>query len=672
MDKMRQHSVFVMNRLEFISRQCDKFPITFNFVGTLENPADCLTRTLSYKQLIKSTYLKGPSFLREEKSNESFADELRVLIPNPVAVIPDNSPIEVISRVVSSHLAPVIPIEKFSSFRRLVRVNMYVIKFINCLKLKVKRKNTVKFDHIETLHDSNLYASAFNAVLKCDQHEFFPDIFDFLLSSDRKKKDIPPLVSRLNLFVDTDGLLKVKSKFDRWSNKPKFAFPVLLSKDSSVARLIIDHIHFTYAHAGCYSVLTHLRKQYWIPSFFSTVKRVLKSCVHCKRVNSRPVKLNQSSYRDFRANPPCEPYQYVFIDYLGPYTVKLGSNTKMWILCFSCLWSRSINLIICPDLTVKSFLRAFQEHVFEHGLPCRVFSDLGSQLVAGGNIVTDFLNDADTTLYLQEHGITFSGFHQYFKGNSELGSLVEVCVKFTKRLIFGAIRNMVLNFFDFQLLIIQTVHLVNKRPIAFQEALREGCLVDVPSPITPELLTKGRELTAVGVIPALQGAPDADPDWQQRDSAMGVMRKEFSKLRKAKESLVSIYNGEFMQNLISQAVDKPNRYAPVNHERLKLGDIVLLKEPHTKCYNYPMAVVKELTVNDSDEVTGVVVMKGRTREFVKRHVSAVIPLLSPCVVETEGTDKAAVVVPAGKGRARRKRRAAEQSRVKTAAMLHDG
>ena len=70
------------------------------------------------------------------------------------------------------------------------------------------------------------------------------------------------------------------------------------------------------------------------------------------------------------------------------------------------------------------------------------------------------------------------------------GSLVEVCVKLVKRLIYGSIRNNVPSYFDFDFLVCQVVYLVNRRPIAFKEALRDND-AEVPDPITPELLIRG-------------------------------------------------------------------------------------------------------------------------------------------------------------------------------------
>ena len=48
---------------------------------------------------------------------------------------------------------------------------------------------------------------------------------------------------------------------------------------------------------------------------------------------------------------------------------------------------------------------------------------------------------------------------------------MEICVKLTKRLTHGAIKNNVLDFRDFEFAIAQTIQLVNRGPVSFKESL---------------------------------------------------------------------------------------------------------------------------------------------------------------------------------------------------------
>ena len=233
------------------------------------------------------------------------------------------------------------------------------------------------------------------------------------------------------------------------------------------------------------------------------MKKILGTCLICKRVNARTIKNNTSFYRDFRENPSTIPFRYSFIDHFGPYNIFVeGKKKKVWILIVTCLWSRSINLKIAYDMTVKEFIRCLQLHIFEYGIPERVFSDLGSQLVAGANLVASLLNQASCVQFFEDHNMKPTSFEQYFKGNHNLGSLVESCVKISKRLLNGSIRNRILKLREFDFVVCQAVHLANKRPIAFKESCRAAATDDeVPAPITPELLLKGYDTPSLCIMP---------------------------------------------------------------------------------------------------------------------------------------------------------------------------
>ena len=79
--------------------------------------------------------------------------------------------------------------------------------------------------------------------------------------------------------------------------------------------------------------------------YFSVIWRVRKQCITCRRMSEAPIKLNQSSYREFQVNPLEKPFSYVFIDYIRPFVVTLaGDRKKVWLLILTCLWSRAVNL----------------------------------------------------------------------------------------------------------------------------------------------------------------------------------------------------------------------------------------------------------------------------------------------------------------------------------------
>ena len=283
---------------------------------------------------------------------------------------------------------------------------------------------------------------------------------------------------------------------------------------------------------------------------------------------------------------------------------------------------------VCTDLSTKEFLRALQLHCFEYGMPELCLSDLGASFVAEANIITDFLKDPDTKTYLEEQGIKSLSFEKYFKGHHLLGGLVEVCVKMVKQLMNCSIKNYVLNFREFEFIVAQTIHLVNQRPIAFQEALRVTGGDTLPDVITPEKLIHGYDLASLNIIPGLQPDPKYDPDWLVSSDIVDNVNDSYKKLKKARNLLIETYNSEFLGHLIKQAVNSKCRYKPVLHKKLQIGDIVLIKEDNCKLLNFPMAIVTDIITNTNNEVTSIILRKGKTRETVKRHVSSLTPILS--------------------------------------------
>ena len=602
LDKMQKRSVFVLNRINHIKKLCEKHPVKFSFVSGTENPSDCITRCLSYKKLMQTTYFSGPEFLSSSYLPEmSREDLLTVIIPNPlsfqeatgeseVSVYPSTSCSE------SDESHPLISPERVSNFQSLVSVYIKVLVFINKLKAIVKGKYPDRYSHLKVkVEGHNFYEESIKQIVLRDQELFFPDIFDYFNSLSRQLKDIPNLVNQLNLYIDNDGLLRVKCKIERMKVIKKFEkykFPLLLAKESKLTSLIVLDMHGKLCHSGCYAVLRELRKRFWVPSFFSTVKKILRTCVTCRRFNERSIKLNQSPYREFRLSPSNIPFNNVFIDFMGPFFVKCdGKKTKVWILCVTCMWSRAVNLKICIDQSVTEFLRGFQLHCYECGIPSYCITDLGTQLTAGANIIMGYLKDHESQCYFQENGIEPIKFEHYFKGHSELGGMVEICVKLTKKLIHGAVGKNILSLRDFEFIICKTIHLVNRRPIALKEVLRENSVQDVP-----EVLIRGYDLPSLNVIPELQSI---DEEWSPKN-AQDLIRIRYDKLKKVRKKLIDLYNDEYISNIVNQAVNLKDCYKPVTHHDLQEGDIVLIKDNFCKQSNYPMAVVKEVIRNIND------------------------------------------------------------------------
>ena len=209
----QKRSVFITNRLNHLNKICESFPIKFNFVSGIQNPADHVTRPLSYKKLNKTNYFTGPEFL-PTKQLDIKEDLVSVIIPNPLI-----SPSQIIEKqqcvslVVNSTgtKEELIPIDKYSSFRKLLKVYMNVFVFIHNIKLKLKARNPDKYPNLDS-EKVNFYAKARELVFRNDQMKT-ADCYKYLYS--KKRGVMPNIIGQLNVFPDKKDILRVKSKCSR-------------------------------------------------------------------------------------------------------------------------------------------------------------------------------------------------------------------------------------------------------------------------------------------------------------------------------------------------------------------------------------------------------------------------------------------------------------------------
>ena len=310
LEKMNRKPVFVKNRIETILRLCSKFPVEYRFCAGLTNPSDCITRPMSYKKLVNSTYFTGVDI--------EDTDLLpKIIIPNPNVTQCFASSVSDSKISKCCKIEPLLDSTRFSSLKTLLNVYKYVMLFIKKLKSKLSKNSGCQENLVV------MSTEATNMAILFDQHQNFPEIFSYFQNKSVSTRSMPDIVARLNVFLDTDGLLKVRCKKKSWGSNVKF--PILMSKSSHFCKLFILHVHHKLNHGGAYNVLAELREKFWIAHGFSCVKRVLRACIVCRKVNNRTVKLNTNEYRDFRMDPPNIPFRFCIMDHLN--------NVKSIIMC---------------------------------------------------------------------------------------------------------------------------------------------------------------------------------------------------------------------------------------------------------------------------------------------------------------------------------------------------
>ena len=156
-------------------------------------------------------------------------------------------------------------------------------------------------------------------------------------------------------------------------------------------------------HDGVKETLTELRSTFWLARGRQVVKKLLYSCVTCRRHEGKPYQAPPPPpLPEFRVKT-APAFAFTALDYAGPLYVK-GANKKtegkVWICLYTCCVTRAVHLDIVPDLTAEAFLRSFRRFTARRGLPLKIVSDNGSTFKSASRQIADLMKSLVVRQYL--------------------------------------------------------------------------------------------------------------------------------------------------------------------------------------------------------------------------------------------------------------------------------
>ena len=194
----------------------------------------------------------------------------------------------------------------------------------------------------------------------------------------RLMKEAGASVSKLNPRIE-NGLLRAGGRIGRAPLPYDLKHPVILPYKHHVTDLIIRDHHQRMGHLGQESVLSSLRKKYWILKGRSAVRRVLNKCSDCQRRKAKPAEQFKAELPKERMTPGDPPFTYVDVDCFGPLEVKQGrSHVKRYGCLLTCLTIRALHIEILHSLRADSRINAIRTFISVRGCPKEIRSDNGT------------------------------------------------------------------------------------------------------------------------------------------------------------------------------------------------------------------------------------------------------------------------------------------------------
>ncbi|GFX86664.1 integrase catalytic domain-containing protein [Trichonephila clavipes] len=247
------------------------------------------------------------------------------------------------------------------------------------------------------------------------------------------------------------------------------------------------------------ATLENIRNSFWIPSARNVVRKILKTCITCRKVRAKGSQQLMADLPAARVTA-CRVFSQVGIDYWGPFQLKTFSGKcrqirKVYVCVFICFTVKAIHLEIVSDLTTEAFLAALNRFVARRGRPIEIHSDNGWNFVGANNELRKILKALFTGK--MEEIMDFLSKEQ-IKWNfnppsvPHFGGLWEAGVKSLKYHLKRVIGNSILSHEEFLTLVVQIEAVLNSRPIC--------PLSNVPNDVetlTPAHFPVGSSLVAV-------------------------------------------------------------------------------------------------------------------------------------------------------------------------------
>ena len=322
-----------------------------------ENPADLITRgALADKVVNNKLWFHGPEWLH------SYC-ELPPYKPKPPEIVLETVPIEAVQLNVQS-CEPFLDVERFSSFDKMVRVVAYVRRFLNNKIIDPNNKITGSLSHDEI-------EIAKKRVLLSQQKITFPDEYSKLSNGKAISKNSP--LFTMDPYIDSDGLIRVRGRLEKSQISFESKHPIILPK-SHLSKLIIRSQHLLMNHVGVEGLYASIRSQYWIIKCKKICKSVIRECLNCKKLDSKPMTQGAAQLPKDRITP-ASPFSITGLDYAGPLYCADFPQKKFYFLLFTCAVIRGIHIELTESMKVSDTMLAIRRFVSRRGMPEKLYSD---------------------------------------------------------------------------------------------------------------------------------------------------------------------------------------------------------------------------------------------------------------------------------------------------------
>ena len=261
-----------------------------------------------------------------------------------------------------SHL---VPLEKYSSLRRLHRVTAWIIRWAKKARQEEDTKGELTQEEIRRAED--LWVAQV-------QTDAFQNEKETL--QDKQEIEDTSSIFQLRPYL-SDGLLRVTGRLQESALTSDEKHPLILPSDHRYTRLVILDLHESLCHAGIQQTMFALRARFWVPRSRQKVREAIHTCLRCRVFQLKPMSQDCAPLPKERVCSGA-PFSRIGVDLGGPLYFRDGESStpaKAYFVIFTCTAVRAVHLELVKSLSTEDFLAAFERFAARRGRPAVVFSD---------------------------------------------------------------------------------------------------------------------------------------------------------------------------------------------------------------------------------------------------------------------------------------------------------
>ncbi|KIH44113.1 integrase core domain protein, partial [Ancylostoma duodenale] len=405
------------------------YQVQFGHISSEWNPADCATRGLDKQSLSNHFWWNGPSFLRD--SSETWEKTYKAVTIEKAlgqGFIPQYADQEHVSSEKNSRL----------------RLSLHSSSCPTREATKISRMRLSRLWCIDHNIDSNSLSGTEIAIASkvlVKQHQLSclnPQIMKSL--------------HHLNLREDEDGILRCYRRMGNSALKSSAKCPMFVLQKSWLSQLIIEDCH-SKGHPSTSHTMANIRQYYWIPKLRSQYPE--QSGLPSRRVQRS------------------RPFAHVGLDYFGPLTISLTSDTtgKCYGCIIICMVTRLIHLDVATDLSTTAFLHVLRRFFARRGVPVSITNDNSPTFTLGETVLEDcrrnIRSDPTISRMISDREIEWKYITPYAPWQ---GGVYERLIRSVKLILYKTLGKKTPSYEELSTAVIEIEAMLNTRPLLYVDS----------------------------------------------------------------------------------------------------------------------------------------------------------------------------------------------------------